>query len=206
VASAGGLVFSLETAVDAGRWVLTVVFSLAVVEKISALATRSAAWHPVMLLSPLRRRFAGLLIGASLVADLLTVGLLLMLPSVGGAMSMTLTLAYTIAARDVHYVSDQGCRCFWKLPSTSTRAGLFFRNSLLLLLGALVATKPPSISGEGLAGGALLLGVILAAHRIVDVVATPSVFQRSENGQRGQEGSPPAAVTAQRSLGRERSW
>ena len=60
---------SIEAIFDGVRWVLIAVFAFSIIEKAATLWTRSAAWHPVMLVSRGRRRHATTLMATALVAE-----------------------------------------------------------------------------------------------------------------------------------------
>ena len=86
----------LDGAADGARWVLVIVFVLAAIEKASTLRSRSAAWHPVILVSARRRRHGGVLIAASLMADALAVGRLVSAPLAGAVFGAVLIAGYSI--------------------------------------------------------------------------------------------------------------
>jgi hypothetical protein len=140
-AAHSGLMF-IEAAVDGARWVLLVVFALSSVEKIGVLRSRTAEWHPLMLVTPWRRRHAKLLVASSLVADLAAVALLLIRPGLGSWLTAVLLVTYTVTASRAHY--DTGdCQCFWKLLNARTTLGLITRNALLMGLVPLALLGAP---------------------------------------------------------------
>jgi hypothetical protein len=159
---------NLDAIVNGARWALVIVFAFAVIEKIQALKSGSAAWHPVMLVSACRRRWATHLMAGSLAVDVVAIGLLIGDQVKGGLLSAVLVVVYSIAGARVHIQSAEECRCLWKLLNTSTRRGLVVRNCVLVLLAGLVMTGSPAISMPGLVWGAALLVVVFAATSMVE--------------------------------------
>lgn len=160
---------ALVTLSDGARWVLVAVFSLAAIEKGETLRARSAAWHPIMLMGPRRRRHSTVLMSSSLMGDLATVGLLVGWPMFGGVLSVVLILLYTVAALGMHSREERtDCRCFWRFMSTSTSLGLIARNALLAGLAALVVSVTSVPSGAGVLAGVTLLVLIVATLRAIE--------------------------------------
>jgi hypothetical protein len=170
-----------ELVADGARWLLAAVLVLAVLEKSASLWTRSAAWHPLMLVSPGRRRHAASLMVAALCCDIVAVGLLLAAPVVGSAVAAALVVAYSVLALPVHGRGGLGsCRCFWKMLNTSTRAGLLARNALLVACALVIAAYPPeALTLAGLAVGGCLLAVVAAMVAVAD---RPGAAQPSDVG------------------------
>ena len=159
----------LDGAADGARWVLVIVFALAAIEKASTLRSRSATWHPVILVSARRRRHGVLLIAASLIADALALGLLVSAPLVGAVFGAALIAGYSIAARTVHLAtSEERCSCFWKGINTSTKLGLMIRNLFLFVLAGLVTVLPPAPTPTGLLWAAGMLTVLFVLARAAD--------------------------------------
>lgn len=151
----------LDAAADGGRWVLVVMLALAAIEKGASLHSRSAAWHPVMLVSSRRRQHAAKLLTISLVADVAAIALLVFDPKIGALASGALILLYTVAAIRVHGEAGGGdCRCFWKFLNVRTRKGLAARNATLLGLTAGVAIGRPVPSVGGLGWAVVVLGLL----------------------------------------------
>jgi hypothetical protein len=149
---------AIEAVLDGVRWVLIAVFALSIIEKAATLWTRSAAWHPVMLVSRGRRRHATTLMATALVADAATIVLLGLLPSVGAIAAGVLLAAYTVLALPIPSGGRGTCRCFWKVLDTTTKPAFLGRNAVLAALTTTVAAAPPSRAGlAGVAFGAVLL-------------------------------------------------
>ncbi len=118
----------LDSLADGARWLLILAFLLAGVEKAITLHSRSAAWHPVMLVSKWRRRNAVRLMQLSLASDVLVVALLVGSPSLGALTSSALLIAYSVSAATVHSSGRSGgCRCVWGLLNATTKVGLALR-------------------------------------------------------------------------------
>lgn len=166
---------AIEAILDGARWVLIAVFALSVVEKATTLWTRSAAWHPVMLVSRGRRRHATPLMATALVADAATVVLLGLLPSVGAIAASVLLAAYTVLALPIHSGGRGICRCFWKILDTTTKPAFLGRNAVLATLATTVAAQPPSRAGSaGAAFGAALLVGLAALVAGLDALFRPA--------------------------------
>jgi hypothetical protein len=162
------------------------LFGLAGLEKGNLLRTRTARWHPILMVSPRTRRWADPLITMSLLMDVAAITLLLLNPRFGAAISMGLVAIYTLAALATSSGNHtQSCRCFYKVLDTRTRAALVFRNiSLVACLTLIVATEPSlSIGGCFVA---IPLGVLLfLSVRFVDTRAAGSTVVPSVRSQEG---------------------
>jgi hypothetical protein len=165
----------VDSVVEGARWALIAVFVLAVTEKGTSLWTRAAAWHPLMLVSSVRRRRAHALMAAALIADFVTVALLVLFPVAGAVGAGLLAAAYTALAFPVHAAGQGGCRCFWRVLNTTTKPALLARNAVLLALALTVAFRAPAATEPaGLAVGAGLLAGLAALVAVLDARARPS--------------------------------
>jgi hypothetical protein len=153
----------------AARIVLLLVFALAAFEKLTTLLTRSAAWHPVLVMGRRRRRYASRLIAASLVADGFVLITLVASPTVGALVASTLVITYTAAGLGASH-SQEGCRCFWRAFNSSTSAGMVARNACLILLAAGSRYLLPRSSAGALALAVLMCVCLWGITRIVDRV------------------------------------
>jgi hypothetical protein len=190
---------SVDSVVEGAGWALVAVFALAATEKGTSLWTRSAAWHPVMLSNRFRRRWAGPLMAAALVADLLTVVLLVVLPLAGAVTAAVLVAVYTAAAMPVHTAGRGPCRCFWRVLNTTTRPALLGRNAALLALAVTVAVGAPTGRGpSGIAAGAGLLAGLAALAAVLDARPGPAAPRASaaEHGRGRALGITDAAFEA----------
>lgn len=179
---------------DGARWVLILVFCLAALEKAGMIRSRSSAWHPVILASPLLHRHATAIMLASLTADVAAVVLLLINPVAGGVASTMLVAAYSGAGWRAHTLPNaRGCRCLWRFLNTSTKGGLAVRNVSLLLLAALVSSVPGRISGGSLLAAIGTALVVSTLTKIAD--RRYEAYARSRNRW---EGSPSQEVSAGR--------
>lgn len=178
----------VDSAIEGARWALIAVFVLAVTEKGTSLWTRAAAWHPLMLVSPVRRRRARPLMAAALVADLATVVLLALIPVAGAVTAALLVAAYTALAMPVHSAGQGACRCFWKVLNTTTKPALLARNAVLLVLALTVALRAPvEAQPAGLAVGAGLLAGLAALVAVLDPRSRPSATRAPAVEQRRVE-------------------
>jgi hypothetical protein len=169
----------VDPAVEGARWALIVVFVLAVTEKGTSVWTRTAAWHPLMLVSAVRRRRARRLMAVALLADLATVVLLVLFPVAGAVSAASLVAAYTALALPVHAAGQSQCRCFWRVLNSATKPALLARNAVLLALAVTVALRMPvDAGGAGLAVGAALLLGLAALVAVLDARRVPAVDQR----------------------------
>lgn len=160
---------------DGSRWLLIALLALACLEKASTLVHHAAAWHPVMLLSPARRRWASTLMSVSLLADAGVASLLLWWPRLAAGLVGVLIVTYTWAAWPLHeWDGASDCRCFFKLRGPRTRLGFVVRNVWLLLLASTVLATPPNYSRTGPLLGVLLFGVTLLAGTVGDGIARVS--------------------------------
>lgn len=172
-----------ESVLDGVRWLLVAVFALSAVEKGASLWTRSASWHPVMLVSPARRRHARWLMGAALAADLATIALLAAAPLAGAVATAALVATYTGVAFPVHGRPGQSCRCFWELLDTTTRTSFLVRNGVLVALAAAVAAWAPHGTGVAAVGyGAAFAVVLIAAVAVVDALVRRGTAIRPRGG------------------------
>lgn len=154
---------------EGARWVLALAFLLAAMEKVLALRSRSAAWHPVMLVSPVRRRLANTLFSISAVADICAVVLLILAPRNGGVLAGALVFTYTVAGWSVHAGGhEEQCDCFWRVLNTYTREGLLVRNSLLIVSAILVSTGVSSQQLSGVLWGIALSALIVGSTQFVE--------------------------------------
>jgi hypothetical protein len=170
---------------DGARGVLFAVFTLSLVEKGATLWRRSAAWHPVMLVSPRRRRHATALMAAGLVADLATTVLLVVLPEAGAVSAVALVLAYTVLALPALSGGSGTCRCLWKLLEAKTAVAFLCRNAVLVALaGAVAATRPSEIGAGGLGYGAGLLLALGALVAGLDGLVRREPTARTARGSR----------------------
>lgn len=152
---------SVDLLADSARWFLVLAFLLALGEKGLVLARRATSWHPVIVVSSWRRRHAGLLITSALLADAVSVVLLLLRPSLGAACAIGLVIVYSASAWKARLDAD-GCRCFLGLLDASSRRAMLLRNGCLASFGLMVVGWSPSDTWEGLVGGALLLASMAA--------------------------------------------
>lgn len=166
------------------RALLTVVFILAVIEKVITLQRKSAAWHPVLIVSRWRRNHAPALIDAALMSDLTAVVLLVVTPPAGAVVSIAILLAYTVAAIPMHAApTSSPCRCMWKILDTTTRGGLLLRNALLALLSSTLIVASPIGSVEGWGWTLSLFAMVATANRLA-----------SRTGRRRTRGKGPFRV------------
>jgi hypothetical protein len=177
--------------VEGARWALTAVFVLSAVEKGQTLWARSAAWHPLMLVSPTRRRYATALMSAALIADLAVIVLLAVLPAIGGPAAGALVAAYTWLALPVHSRGAGSCRCLWKLLDSKTRLALLGRNVVLFALALAVTLSWSSTAGvAGFAYGAgLLVGLAALVAGLDARPGSPATTQRQASPGRGERAS-----------------
>ena len=167
----GGVTVTLIGLIGEGaRWSLVIVFVLAIAEKVATLRSGSAQWHPLMLVTLRRQKYATPLMIASLFVDVLAVALLVSRSAEGALVSGGILLVYTAAAWPVHESSsDSTCRCFYGLFNSSTRKGLILRNSLLFALAVVTWLEPVrSVTWSGMLGAILLLAAIAVASRFTD--------------------------------------
>lgn len=165
--------FSLLVA-DGIRWALVALFVLAFAEKALLVLHRSARWHPVLLISEWRRRWATPLMVTGLIADLAVTLALTAVPAAGGFAASVLTAGYWHAARGVHdQVAHSGCRCFFGILNTSSVASLRLRNASIIALGIVVAITRPISTWHG-GGIALMLLTFLFAITRWSGARTPS--------------------------------
>ena len=128
--------------------------------------------HPVMVVSPGRRRRAPLLMGMSLLADVSAVFLLLGAPSLGAILAGALFVTYTWVAMPVHLDGRPAdCRCFFKLLNTRTSTGLLVRNLWLLLLAVVILLGRPIASWAGLGVGLALLAATSLLVAAIDRIS-----------------------------------
>lgn len=173
---------SAEALSDGARWSLFIAFALAALEKATILRAGPAAWHPMMLRSPFRRKHATGLIATSLAADLAALMLLGTQPETGALWSIGLVITYTIAAPPVASANGDECRCFWKVLNTTTRLGLATRNTLLLLLASLVFVVGPRPSIFSALLPIAFLPLVHAAGRVADGVDPSAGTERPHSG------------------------
>lgn len=160
---------------DGARWALVMLLSLAALEKAATLKSHAAAWHPIMLMNGFRRAHATVLMAVSLLADVGALGLLVVWPRVGAALSIVLIVIYSTAGVQMHDQVGGGCRCFWKFMNASTTMGLVARNALMVASAALVLVGARRASMGGLAMGAGMLLLIGSISRAIDsFVKSPS--------------------------------
>lgn len=187
-----------EAIIDGARWALMAVFVLTAVEKGQTLWAQSAAWHPVMLVSQARRRHARTLMAGALVADLAVLGLLVLLPRVGGVAGAVLVAAYTLLAVPVYSSAGggAGCRCFWKVLDTTTWPGSLARNLVLVALALGVGLQSPTGLGLPELASAVALIVVLSVFVAgVDGRFRPA-YGRDPKRDEGDEAPAPAiAIT-----------
>jgi hypothetical protein len=158
----------VDALADGARWALMTLLVLAALEKLASLLRGTAAWHPVLLVSPTRRRWAGWLMGASLLADSTALFLLVASPRRGAALTLALIVVYTSAALPLHTHRSSDCRCFSNYFNSKTRSGLVARNAWIVLMTVLVLLTSPNASWIGLSLGGLLLATTLLLIRLVD--------------------------------------
>lgn len=173
--------------IEGATWSLIFVFLLSVSEKTVTLWTRTARWHPVMLPSGWRRRWAGTLVASSLAADVLALALLVRTPYSGALLSLLLLAMYTWAALAVREHAGEGCRCMWRVLKASSTKGLVLRNAMIAGVAALVAAVEPAPSLAAVWVGPLWLIFIGV---MVWVVELPSQARSSSVRVVDGEGGP----------------
>jgi hypothetical protein len=182
------------SSVSAGLAVtLLAVFLLSSVEKIAALLSGRAAWHPVILGTPwLRARAVGAM-AASLAADILAVCLLAFQSSLGVRFSLALLLVYTIFGARISEaaVSKEGCRCLWGILEANSRSGFFVRNLGLMAIAAvsLVVKLDPRPGVRSLSAGAVLLSLVALGIFVADWLARSRASPRPRNEDATSDGS-----------------
>ena len=169
------------------RWALVVVFSLAALEKLHTLRSGSAAWHPVLLITDLRRRHAVQLLALSLTADIGEIVLLLGRPALGGVVAFMLVVTYTVAAFPVHGTGGRdGCRCFWRVLNARSRDGMVARNGALGALGLVVATATAQSAEPVVAIWAAAFLVTLTLLSRVDVTGRARRLENAAEARQGE--------------------
>lgn len=154
---------------DGARWTLVAVFALSAFEKVITLHARSAAWHPVMIVSRRRRTHAPLLMAAALLGDATGVALLVGRPYTGGLVAALLLSVYSVAGvSGYRSPGDRHCRCVWKILDTASRLTFLSRNVLLFLFAVAVALVRPTSSVLGLGWGLTFLVLLTRSLKGVD--------------------------------------
>ncbi len=177
-----------ELLVSGARWMLMLTFALSFAEKVSTLATRSSAWHPVLLANPGLRRHASAGMTAAAVADASVVTVLALSPVIGGVAAICLIGVYTLAARSVHMSREDSCRCLWGPLDTHTRTSLLARNLVLLAAASSVAIWPVELELAALPVAIAQFGVLALILAAVDKrrwsrARELSVDRRAERGR-----------------------
>lgn len=179
-----------EPLVDGARWVLAIVFSLSLAEKLLALRSNSAAWHPVLVQTAWTRRHARVLMSLSFVADLVAVVLLVVVPSLGGVAGAALLLAYTGAAWRLHDATQAGpCRCFYGLLNTSNGTAFLLRNTLLFTIALTTLLEPIRAMPQSFSAvpwAMALMGSVMLASRFG--LRRPQAAARDVNSVEGEDG------------------
>lgn len=171
---------------DGARWALVALLTLAATEKLASLLHGTAAWHPILLASPTRRRWAGALMTTSFFVDCASVLLLIASTRLGAALALSLIVTYSWAAIPIHRQERSDCRCFFKYFKSQTRFGLLARNGWLLLLATLIFVSPPNWSSSGVVWGAVLLGVTQVFTTIADRIGDRAVRGSAGAGDLGE--------------------
>lgn len=162
-------------------WALGAVFVLSAAEKAQALRLRSAAWHPVMLISQRRRERATVLMAVGLAADLAIVALLAVSPRVGGPVAALLLLTYTWLAWPIA-AHGGSCRCLWRVLDVQTQTALLCRNAALVVVALVTGVASPSAPRlEPLLYAAALLLALAALVRWLNARARRPVQEFAES-------------------------
>lgn len=117
--------------------VIVLVFALA--GKASTLTHGSSAWHPMIIVSPWRRKYATALVSLAAAIEVVTLISLVWIPKIGAFMGCALMAAYGAASRDV----AGHCKCLGALFDAHTRKGLLLRNSVISIACLAILPNAP---------------------------------------------------------------
>lgn len=152
---------------------LVLLFLLSAYEKAQVLVARTAAWHPLLNTRSLTRRFAPLLMAASLVADVSVAAALVFLPRAGALLSVCALIAYSTVAIIRSDVSYAPCRCFGRFFEAPGRSFLLARNALLAGLALVVVAgarqSAIQLSASAIPTTALLVGLLVSGAWVLRV-------------------------------------
>lgn len=178
---------------DLAAGALSIVLGLSMFEKGTVLFARSAAWHPVIVVSRRRRRYAIILMTGGLMSEvLISTGLAMGLRE-AGAVFVALLVIYTAAGIGVYTVrpseKHSTCRCLFGLLEARELVGFLGRNLVLALLAVPVIVTSPTLTPLAILAG---VGVVLTVHLAVEGLDELGLrMQRAMAGR--TQGSPKEA-------------